>query len=55
MFLSFQQAEDVFEKDENLDEKGVEEGDFEGSLKFVIRRRDGVEVCFLFPYTCNVC
>ena len=51
MFLSFEQAEDVFEKDE----KGVEEEDSEGSLEFVMKRRDSVEVYFLCLYTCNVC
>ena len=38
-----------------MDEKGVEEEDSEGSLEFVMRRRDGVEVCFLFLYTYDVC
>ena len=42
-------------KKESSDEKGVEEGDSEGSLEFIIRRRDDVEVYFLFLYTCDVC
>ena len=47
-FYFFQQIEDICEKKESSNEKGVEEQDSEGSLEFVMIRRDDVEVCFYF-------
>ena len=42
-------------KKESSNEKDVVEGASEGSLEFVMMRRDGVEVYFLFLYTCDIC